>query len=298
MNFDRNGNISWGCFKELDNNEDLELYMKNRHESQNRRYCHYTNLKNIDNILKNKTFWLGNVKDFNDNKDKEQFSDKNHQFFYSLCFSSGENENLSLWYMYAGMDGKGGRIKISYPTFSDLIKHGIYALYEYDDNNRKLDKKVMELRQNETVNIFVRDMLYYKQKGSIVNLKYNTMTNYNMPTKDFEKYKKNNVGFVKGLIWYYEKETRVLAELIGDATQKIDLDKSYKIVLNIDDKTYKKLHIDLAPQISNIENEVDKYESIKKFMIDTSRIKLSDYEGTIDMKFCKSCSQNKEESTK
>lgn len=298
MNFDRNGNIPWKCFSELNNSETLELYMKNRHKSQSRKYYHYTNLQNIDNILKSKTFWLGNVKDFNDEKDKEQFSDKNYQLLYSLCFSSGENENLSLWYMYAGMDGKGGRIRISRPTLGDLIKYGNYTLYEYDENSKKLVQKVMELKRDETVNISVRDMLYYKEKGSKVNLKYNTMTNHEISSEDFDKYKKNNVGFLKGLIWYFEKETRVLAELIGDAAQKIDLDKAYKIVLSIDDKINKKLHIDFAPQIDNIENEVKKYENIKQFMIDTSSINLSKYAGTIDMKFCKNCSQYKEDTTK
>ena len=32
---------------------------------------------------------------------------------YSLCFSTGVNENLALWYLYSGMNGKGGRIRFT-----------------------------------------------------------------------------------------------------------------------------------------------------------------------------------------
>ena len=89
-----------------------------------------------------------------------------------------------------------------------------------------------------------------------------------------------------------------MIKLIGDAANKIELGKEYRVVLNIDDKIYKKLHIDLAPQIKGVNDEVTQYKAINEFMFNTSNIDLSDYAGTIDMNFCKNCIKNKEVKSK
>ena len=296
MKSDKNGNISWTEFKNIRTAKDLENYMVNRHKAPSRKYCHYTNLKNINNILDSRELWIGNVSKFNDEIDKKQFGeidDINRKLCYSLCFSSGVNENLPLWYLYAGVDGKGGRIRITSRVFEDLINKGTYLLYEFNDNNKC--REIMELKQGVSMDLSVKDVLYYKNNGTNISLKYNTMTNYSLSPDEFTKYKESNIGFLKGLIWYYEKETRILIKLIGDAANKIELGKEYRIVLNIDDKIYKKLHIDLAPQIKDVDNEIKKYKAINKFMFNTSNIDLSDYAGTIDMDFCKNCIKNKEE---
>ena len=94
----------WKCFPYLKNANELEEYF-NARISGHKEFFHYTTLKAINSILQNKYFCISSVDRFNDKKDREQFGDSDEQKkYYSLCFTSGVNENLSLWYLYSGIN--------------------------------------------------------------------------------------------------------------------------------------------------------------------------------------------------
>ncbi len=282
----------WHEFGKISDYNDLENYLKPKCFSH-KDYCHYTRLKIAANILENKEFWLSNVENFNDYKDFEQFKGKNPKLFYSLCFSTGVNENLALWYMYAGMDGKGARLRLTAARIKRLINNGDYTLYEVDGSNIKI-KKVLKLEKDISMKLTFKDILYFKKRNNLsrVDLKYNTMTNYIFLSDEFQKFEQKNIGFCKELIWYYEKETRLLVELIGDAACKIEDGKNYIIALDFDDSIYKSIKLDLAPEIETVDEVINTYDSINKFFTDTSHIRLSEYSGYIRMNFCKRCDKN------
>lgn len=287
--------ISWEQFGKLKDFRSVEEYLLGR-EYGHGEYCHYTRLSVINSILSNQEFWLSNVNGFNDKKDKEHFAEPRSRY-YSLCFSTGVNENLSLWYLYAGMDGQGGRLRLTKNCVKKLIETGAYALYEIKEDKtgaKEKVRKVADLIPSENMRLTFRDILYYKEAANGgVDLKYNTMTNRDFPSNEFATYRSQYSGFCKGLIWYYEKETRLLIELTGSALNQLENGKKYIVTLRFHDAIYRQIKLDFAPEIENIESTMSQYCGIKKFTIDTSHTKLSKYAGTLKMDLCKKCDKRK-----
>lgn len=266
-------------------------------------YYHYTTLQSIDNILGSKTFWLSSVQGFNDKKEIEFFGENANKYF-SLCFSTGVNENLALWYLYSGVEGKGGRIKLTRTRIQKLIENSRYCLAikkKGSDEPIELIEDNAEDNTNGNRKTTFKDVIYFRDGEKRVDLKYNTMTNYNISKDEFEKYKDENLGFYKYLIWYYEKETRLLVELKGDAEEYVKKhsladDEHYIVKMSFGDLTdvIKSLKIDLGPEFDNIE-KIKEYKNIYNFLMNTSNVSKSDYSGQIKMnlkdKVCNNCEE-------
>ena len=292
--------IGWQYFPKLKTAEEISTYLDGRLNGHDK-FCHYTSLGAINSILKTKTFRISSVDRFNDKKDTEQFN-HSEKLFYSFCFTSGVNENLSLWYLYSGIDGKGGRISFTNSKLMKLIDDGEFFLVEYDYDEKKIIGKEKQLIKGENMEISFRDVLYARQNGNskYVDMKYNTMTNHNnVSISEYEKYKKSHIGFNKRIIWYYEKESRLLIKLTNDAAQYVESQKDYAILWKLTDKQIADMKIMIAPEIVSLDEVEHKYEYIKKFMQDSSRINLSANSGDIEMKICDRCDyKNSGDSTK
>lgn len=284
-------NYKWRDFGKIERGKALVDYLNGR-EWNHGSYCHYTNLKSIDSILESKTFRISNVLRFNDIKDRNQFSPNQH-LFYSLCFSTGINENLSLWYMYAGMDGRGGRFVFTSSQIKRLLKNAIYTLCETDKENKDGENSIL-LVKDQSAKISFVDVIYQHEKGNEIQLKYNTMTNYGLSKAEYKKAKGELFGREKGIAWYYEKETRLIVEIIGDAAKSIDPAKHYFVEMTIPDDVYKAMKISLAPEISerDISKILNDYESIRKFVQSTSKLSFSEYSGSIEMNLCAKCNNS------
>lgn len=155
-----------------------------------------------------------------------------------------------------------------------------------------LEREVAKLEKDKDIQLCFKDIIYYKRSDSAktVDLKYNTMTNHAMPTEEFDLYKSKNPGFTKGLIWYYEKETRLLAKIVGkdaDAVKKSN--KQYKIILTFDEKIYKQIKLDFAPEVADIPRTASEHMEIQNYIYKTSNAKLSAYQGTLKMNLCEKC---------
>lgn len=286
----------WNEFGKLTKYAELDEYLDGR-EYSHTNYFHYTKLSNIESILSNNYFLLSCVDGFNDRIDKEQFGDeKKQKEYYSICFSTGVNENLSLWYLYGGISGKGGRIQMTKKAVEELIKKGKYYLYEYDENNKELVKsRPIELTDGINAEFLFKDIIYYSEQDERISLKYNNMTNYIF--KDLPSLKEKHKKFLKGLIWYYEKETRFVVHLTGEALKlvKNNADKKYVVVLRFDDKFKKRMNIDVAPEINSLNDLLNNpdYPNIKQKLFDSSKVKLSNYHGQINMNLCDKCEYKK-----
>ena len=290
----------WKNFTKLKTADELQKYFDNRIYGE-KEFFHYTTLGAIDKILEKNTIRISSFDRFNDKKDKEQFNSlleqKRH---YSLCFSSGKNENLSLWYLYSGVNGKGGRISLKYKRLMKFIKEGEFYLTEYDYDNNDSMGVSFPLKNGENMRIVFRDILYSRcvKDREYVDLKYNTMTSYGkVSSKELDKYKANNIGFNKNLIWYYEKESRLMIELVGDAAKAIDENKNYAIFWKLTDEQIKYFKIMCGPEIAD-KSELERYEHIKKFIFDTSRTYLSENAGDIEMNICSKCDYKEKFNTK
>lgn len=219
--------------------------------------------------------------------------------YFSLCFSTGLSENLPLWYLYSGIDGHGARLQVSKTWVRDLIRHGTFHLCRIKDN--KADP-IMPLTIQESMELEFWDVIYAQPRDSCYALKYNTMTNYQIQTHEFEKYMAKHIGFCKSLIWYYEKETRLLVHLIGEADaewrrqiQGISTE-NLKVTLSFNDTLFRRIKLTLAPNIAP--DEIDGYigdkDGIQQLLRATSSVHASQYAGTIKLRLCDNCKLKQE----
>lgn len=284
-------NYKWRDFGKIEKGKALVDYLNGR-EWNHGSYCHYTKLDSINIILGSRTFRISNITRFNDIKDQEQFL-PNQKRFYSMCFSTGVNENLALWYMYAGMDGRGGRFMFTSRQIKRMLKNAVYTLCETDKDNKEKNNPVL-LVEGESMRVTFGDVIYRHEKGDKVELKYNTMTNYGLSKAEYKKAKAELFGREKGIAWYYEKETRLIVEIIGDAAKSIDPAKHYFVEMTIPDDVYKAMKISLAPEISerDISKILNDYENIRKFVQSTSKLSFSEYSGSIEMNLCAKCNNS------
>lgn len=273
----------WRDFDHLKTADQLTNYLDGREYSHSS-YCHYTNLRIIDSILSNNTFQLSCVAGFNDVMDAKQFKDSRR--FYSLCFSTGVNENLSLWYLYSGLQGQGGRIRFTAKSIKKLIQSSTYELWEYPPNNRDKAKLFCALQPYDYRSLF-RDILYVQDKQKNVALKYNTMTNYLISSNEMIKYKTNSIGFTKSIVWYYEKETRYLLELQDHIVNLMNPEMQYYIAMHFSDAVKSMLFVGFAPEIISVKEGIVDYPHISQ--LSSHKLELSEYNGTIKMRLCDRC---------
>ena len=166
----------------------------------------------------------------------------------------------------------------------------------------------VELEPGNDMDLEFRDMVYVREPegNEACSLKYNTMTNYQVPKEEFRKYQENHCGFCKGLIWYYEKETRLLARVKGEAKARLDEwreadrdipDISYRIELSFDEALMKRMKIMLAPNIreDEIAGILSGYVGIQSLLKLASPLQPSGYAGTVQFHLCKNCEKNRKE---
>lgn len=275
----------WNQFGKLNSIDELNDYFDSR-EKNHTEYYHYTKLDVVNRILENNRIRFGCVERFNDKEEVKQIVDSKHKF--ALCFSTGVNENLPLWYLYSGISGKGARLRLKKSIFKRMIEKPSFYLCHFSG-----ERKISEvLLKSSDYSFKVRDVLYCSIKDCKTSAKYNTMTNYNIPKCDLKAYIKSNNGFTKNIIWFYEKETRLLIELTSEGIRKLSgykLKKGDYCCVEMDISCVNKdIIIDLAPEISPEDNIFDMYLNIKNHVIETSKLNYSQYINQIEMDLFKS----------
>lgn len=274
----------WRAFDKLETAVQVSEYLDGR-EYTHSNYCHYTRLGIINSILSNNTFQLSCVENFNDQVDAQQFKDSKR--FFSLCFSTGINENLSLWYLYSGIQGHGGRIRFTANSVKKLIATSTYELWEYPKDDPGNAKRLCPLSSSDYRSTF-RDILYAQEKPKKVSLKYNTMTNYVVSSDELMKYKANSTGFTKSIVWYFEKETRFLMELQEHIVDQMDPGMQYYVAMRFSDAVKSMLFVGFAPEITSVKDETVNYPHIAQ--LSSRKLELSEYSGTVKMRLCDRCS--------
>jgi hypothetical protein len=269
-------------------------------EYQHTQYYHYSTIDAINEILDKETIWLTSMTEVNDKKDQECMGEDRHTTF-QFCFSTGTSENLPLWYLYSAPRGKGARINIP--------KHSIKALIEKSEmtlaravKNKQDAEDVIVLNSDENCRLIFRDVLYTHFEETKYSIKHNNEVNHSFPSKDMKKYLQEYKPFNKGLIWFYEKETRILVTVNNscqiDKKQKDGDGKfAYFIKLKIPHDVYKTIDFTLSPSYTNntpsgakeIE-DILKKEGFQKKIIGKH---LSEYSGDVLIDTCEKCEYRK-----
>lgn len=262
-------------------------------------YYHYSTIDSIDNILTTKRIRLTQLsKTANDRREKQHYRESGDNLF-SICFSTGTSESLPLWYLYSGIDGKGGRLCFRKKHIKTLISNMDVYLVEVDSeypyrivNNceKKLDKK--------DYRIYARDIAYLgkdtKNKNAF-RLKYNAKVVNGLKQEEHDYIEDKYAEFIKGLIWFYEKETRLQVKILNkdllESSKNEPGKTSYAVEIGIED-IISDIDLRLAPEFTEEDiSDVISKPGIRDFL--NSKIQQSDYIGEIEMgiteKICKHC---------
>lgn len=290
----------WSQFSSITNAKDMMEYLKDRPYGHGQ-YCHYTKPEIINSIIKNETFWISSVNGANDERDKSQFAGQENEY-YMLCWSTGINENLPMWYMYGGVKGTGGRLRLTKESVKKLNEEGVYELYKKD--GEKLGSRIMELKNGVNMKCEFQDILYMRTNAHMLSnkkrktnakndeyaeIKYNTMINRKMPLPEQEIIRKERVHFIKSLIWFYEKETRLLVQLTGEAKEAVQDGKEYVVTLSFPKKGKFNINIDLAPEVDIDDDKfLQKYPNICDRSTSIS-VHPSEYYKEPHMDLCRKC---------
>lgn len=317
----------WADFSKKDNSneyiiktaEDLDNYIKLRKGKENQAtskyeknrayyhdsFFHYTNLKNIETILDEKSFLCTELGLSNDPLEKIEDNLK-HKVFH-LCFSTGVSENIPLWYLYAGVDGNGGCLRLTKSLIYELMNCENFSfVYSKKDTNDWIFS--CNLIPKVDFEIKLQDVIYETEDNDSYRLKYNTMQR-TIQKNEFDKFKKINTHFIKSLVWYYEKETRILIKLTNIGFEKIPdciIDENNKFAVRIDftSNFAEKMQLKLGPQFSvneegdkisnyKILEKLEKYPNIFKKISKGIESSKSHLTGQVKMTLCRNCTKEK-----
>lgn len=270
-------------FGELRSAEEFLSYYQNPDRAlRHTAYFHYTKLKNIDEIMRSGQLRLTSLcKTANDTIEKKWYEEKGKHLF-SLCFSTGTSENLPLWYLYSGTDGRGARLGLTKSNFKKVFAEPQFSLAEVEASPPYDIITTTPLSKDDYI-LEIHDILYIGKDTSHKNtyrIKHNTDVINGITHEVYEELKNQYSHFTKGLIWFYEKETRVQVKITNHSLLKPD--KNYCVVLDIE--PYMPLFsIRLAPEFNREESiEIENCPGIQKYLF--KKIEHSDYAGEIEMR--------------
>ena len=293
--------VEYWEFRNITTRLGLEEYFHDRGKNHPNRYYHYTSLENIEHIFKDKRFRISNVSRFNDKIDCMQFGEPIN-LYYSLCFSVGKRENLPLWYLYSGVDGRGGRLGFTSSAIRELCDSAIFTLCEYDYDNPTTEFPTIPLKPSVDFELNIRDVLYanFDNEEHTSELRYSNLVNNIISSEEVRKYLAAHPGFWKSLIWSYEKETRLNIKLLGDKARLVTADakKKYAIFMEIPSVIWSRMTLDLAPENDDMDKVLQEYPYINKFQKENKAVAYSKHKGEIKMKLHsenKKTNQDKEE---
>lgn len=259
-------------------------------------YYHYTSLSKVNKILESKQIWLSSFSKYANDLNEKKTYEKLDNNIFSLCFSTGTSESLPLWYLYSGIDGCGVRIGLKKKTMRQLLESSTFLLQPVESEPPyKAYGKQIELKKEEYKLLF-RDIIYIgqdSQKAGYYRAKYNGQVINNLSKEVIDGIRGDYQRFVKDLIWFYEKETRIQVEIINKTL--LDPAKNYVVALNLDN-IYNDISVRLAPEFNDISTEVfGKYRGINNWVC--TKLQKSEYAGQLKMgladKMCSECEKVK-----
>lgn len=305
--------------KSFNDGSEFAMFLEGQ-ASKHNHFHHYTSMRCLEMILKNRTIKLtrGNSKSLNDWHEAEV---KGDPFYWNKtyigCFSFDDNndsdinnydsENMAMWGIYGLPSNEAIRFSLNkdimfsfidnYKKIIDKINHKEVLL---TDNNDDSDTDFIFLdgdKQNkiETKDIdFIglTDVFYVKgTNNDIVSVKQN---HYSLPinfeledSADLHKFLQNwnFTGYVKNNTWSYEKETRIILRLKG-------IKEKENLFMEIPEKVINSFQITLGPSFykslldksgDDVILEVIK-DNLSKFGINKNNVRRSLFAGQINYK--------------
>lgn len=274
-------------FKELTSAKDYRDFFRDPNRANHHTfYYHYSTLDIVDNILKENAFRLRNLTESSNDEGEKRHSTGDGDVLFSVCFATGTSENLPMWYLYSGPDGKGGRLGLSKSDFM-MLRNAKVSLVEVEKTYPYSMKEPPVPLEKGEYEIAAYDVLYIGRdnanKGNFYRAKYCGDTNNKILEETYQGIMQKGRLLTKGLIWFYEKETRI--EVKVPKKKLKNSDGKYAVLLDLSD-VIDRLSLRVAPEFGEVTKEVvDRYPNIKAWL--AARIEKSDFAGEIKMKLKK-----------
>lgn len=270
----------------------LDFYLDKMQGYRHVEYYHYTTVDKLNNIFLANKIWLMDLRETaNDCIESDRYKESNKNTF-SLCFSTGTSESLPLWYLYAGIDGAGARLALKRKSVEKLIENVPFSIAEFDNINKQIIAGTERVLSEKDYQLHFRDILYIGPDAvkKAYRIKHGSGTINGLSEKEYYYLYNNYKLFSKGLIWHYEKETRLQVEVVN--SELINPNKKYVVTLDIS-SVMEEMSIRLAPEFDEkkLESLIFEKEGIRRFV--TKKIQMSDYQNQIRMRIkdtlCKNC---------
>ena len=290
-------------FGELSTAEEFIEYIEQgqwRHQT----YSHYSLIANIDKILGSKVMWFSPSPKLNDLKEKEDD-------FYSISFCAVCSENIPMWYLYGGVDGKGARIDLSKANFCRWLSRGdqskmrkLLVLMKNENGqwNADTSAEAQEILSEGVLSIEAGDVLYIAE---------NTESNYNSEDKKHYRAKYNSFVnndhidealadalykrfgcFCKPLPWFYEKEFRIVVRVSGALKERLERGEN-KLGISLE-PIFSKIKVVLGPERDRdfreeFKQTIDNFPGIRELSSQAGPVRPSDLVSGITMRLCGRC---------
>lgn len=242
--------------------KDSSVLPQKADEFANYTFWYYTSLQTADKILKGKTIYISNINKMND-LDEIVIHEQEKELVHCLCFCNSNTEKIPMWYLYAGITGKGVSIGFT-PSVMMRFLNSIETAYTVEDEIKLERGKDFDLKFG---------WVFYRKKEEPSQVMHKG-TWYTL--RDPENFDQNNY-FVKAYPWEYEKEFRIVFHnKTGKPYDRI------KVSL---ETVYSKLKIKLAPELS-MESFEEKLKNLPGFLKYMSSVPLHSNLG-INMDLCK-----------
>lgn len=231
-------------------------------------FWHYTTLSTADKILESESIHVGLMANMND-LDETELHAVDAARVYSVCFCNSDTEKIPMWYLYAGISGKGATVGLT-PSVMKLLIDSLDTVYAYKSENGT--KAEIPLTKNKDFNVEY-GWVFYRKKEQPSQVMYKGQW-YELT--DQEAFETNNY-FIKSYPWEYEKEFRIVIH------NKTDVCYDH-LALKFSEKIYKKLKVKLAPEQKEITAEqLPKLKGFQKYLL----TKLEKSALNINMNLCK-----------
>ncbi len=192
-------------------------------------FCHYTSVEKLIKILENKTFRFSPITNAND-IDEANLHKEDGKNIYTFCLCNSDTEKIPMWYLYAGITGKGARIRLTPGNMKNMIS---------SIEKVKTDSGII-LQKGKDFNIEFGRIFY--RKNDLKTVKHKN-TFYEL--EDYDNFNEDNY-FIKNYSWEYEKEFRIIIKVKNG--EQYDCLYAY-----IPDKVLDEFKIKFAPEMTKEE---------------------------------------------
>lgn len=189
-------------------------------------FWYYTSLETANLILQSECIHVSNIGKMNDlDEIKNHKSDKD--FVHCLCFCNSNTEKIPMWYLYAGITGKGISIGLTPATMMTFLK-SLDKVYTIDGKT--------EFTKGKDFDIDFGWVYYRKnEQHSQVIFKRKWYSLSDPDNFDLDNY------YIKSYPWEYEKEFRIVFRNKTGVSYD-------KIAIKITD-IYSKIKLRLGPEL-------------------------------------------------